>query len=358
MTQPNPENKRPVPGLTRREFIKTTAAGAAMIYAAPLLAPVSSWASQSVVASVHNTGLVAGDGALSKTAARQSVDKALALLTQKENLKDAWQAVFPHLKETDTIGLKVNCISTKCPTHPEVSYALAQSLIDNLGVNPNNIIIWDRAGSELAKTGYTLNESNTGVRCLGTVLKHSFPRQILRRKQDEKGGIGYDKTQPIDVGEGLTSNLSKILTRMCTYLINVPVLKDHSLAGVTLSMKNHYGSIDNPMNCHGASCDPYIAKMNAAPQIREKTKLFLCDAAIGVSKGGPRGAPDFQPGLVLAAFDPVALDFTGLQLINAKRKENGEDPVTDMAVHIKTAQSLGLGTCDPANIILKEARIG
>jgi uncharacterized protein (DUF362 family) len=52
------------------------------------------------------------------------------------------------------------------------------------------------------------------------------------------------------MGNGQTSHLSKILTRMCTYLVNVPVLKDHGKVGITLSLKNHYGTIDNPMDCH------------------------------------------------------------------------------------------------------------
>lgn len=356
MTSPLPEDTHPIPGITRREFIKTTAAGAVMTCAAPALA----WGSDtgSRVASVYNSGLVTADGRLSKSEARQSVDRALALITQKENMTDAWQAVFPNLREQDTIGLKINCISRKCPTHPEIAYGIAQSLVDNLGINPNNLIIWDRTGSELEKAGYTLNRTDSGIRCFGTVEKFSIPRWIMNTMQDEEGGIGYDKTRPIDSGAGVTSHLTRIITGMCTYLINVPVLKDHSLAGVTLSLKNHYGSIDNPRDCHGNHCDPYIAKMNTAPQIREKTRLFLCDAALGVSRGGPRGAPDFEPGRVLASFDPVALDYTGLTLINARRDENGTEPVTDMARHIRTAQSMGLGTCDPEKIILTEARIG
>lgn len=344
-------------GLTRREFIRTTAAGTGMICAGPA---ALAWGgdAKSRVAQVHHPGLVTEKGGLDKAAARQCVDKAVCLLTGRDNTKAAWQTVFPHLKKTDTIGLKVNCINRKCPTHPEISYAVAQSLVDNLGINPNSVIIWDRTESELRKTGYVLNSSDTGVRCLGTVRKFSIPRWVINRKQDETGGIGYDTTQPIDVGQGLTANLTRILTEMCTFLINVPVLKDHRLAGVTLSLKNHYGSIDIPRDCHGDFCDPYIAKINAAPQIREKTKLFLMDAAMGVSEGGPRGAPDFMPQKVLASFDPVALDYTGMTLINARRRDKGEDPVTGMAVHIRTAQSEGLGTCNPENIILKEARLG
>jgi uncharacterized protein (DUF362 family) len=334
--------------ITRRQFIKTTAAGAVAIYTVPDL--VFGNELKSRVVHVGHAGLVNPDGMVNKKNARQSVDTALKLLTQKENIKDAWQTIFPEYKTGETIGLKVNCVNRKCPTHPEIAYSIADSVIETMGLDPNHIIIWDRTNSELKKGGYTLNNSEKGIRCFGTVEKFSIPRWLINKPQNESGGIGYDKTLKVDVGKGVSSHLSKILTRMCTYLINVPVLKDHGIAGVTLSLKNHYGSIDNPRDCHTNSCDPFAAKINATAAIRDKTKLILLDAAYGVYEGGPRGAPQWQHKSILASTDPVALDAMGMEIINAKRKENNEDPVTGMASHIQTAASLGLGKSDPKMI--------
>lgn len=346
------------PYLTRRQFIKSTVAGAAAIYLAPSLAmglDDSGRAGKSRVVRVRHENLINPDEQVNIRHARQCVDEALLMLTQKKEMKEAWTQIFPNLKPEDTIGLKVNCISRKCPTHPEIAYSLAQSMIDALDINPNNIIIWDRTISELKKTGYTINQSKKGIRCMGTVESFSVVRWIMNMDQDESEGIGYDNRLSVDVGEGVSSHLSNILTRMCTYLINVPVLKDHSLAGITLSLKNHFGTIDNPRDCHPNYCDPFIAKLNATPQIRDKTKLVVCDAAFGVYEGGPRGAPQWQPKSVLAATDPVALDYTGMLMINGQRKKNDLDPVTHMAVHLKTAESLGLGTCNPKKIAYKES---
>ena len=343
--------------LTRRQFIKSTAAGAAAIYLAPSMAlglDTSNNTMKSRVVRVRHENLINPDERVNIQHARRSVDQALLMLTQKEGMKDAWAQIFPNLKSEDTIGLKVNCVSGKCPTHPEIAYSLAQSMIDALGINPNNIIIWDRTTSELKKTGYTINQSKKGIRCMGTVESFSVIRWILNADQDESGAIGYDKNLSIDVGEGISTHLSNILTRMCTYLINVPVLKDHELAGITLSLKNHFGTIVNPRDCHPNYCDPFIARLNATPQIRDKTKLVLCDAAFGVYEGGPRGAPQRQPKSALAATDPVALDYTGMQMINSEREKNDLNPVTAMAVHLKTAQALNLGTCNPKKIALKE----
>jgi uncharacterized protein (DUF362 family) len=302
------------------------------------------------VVSVKHERLFAPDQGISAAHARQSVDATIMALAGKRRIEEAWPHFFPDLKSSDTIGLKVNCINRKCPSHPEVVYAIAESLVASLEINPNDIIIWDRATSELEKAGYTINRSNKGIRCFGTVENFSIGRWIINAKQSESGGIGYDPDLPIDVGEGTTSHLSRIITRMCTYLINVPVLKDHSLAGITMSLKNHFGSIDNPRDCHGNRCDPFVANIYACDQIRQKTRLIVCDAAYGVYDGGPRGAPQWQPKSIMAATDPVALDFTGMEIIDTMRRQNDLAPVNDLAVHLKTAQSLGLGTCNPKRI--------
>ncbi|MBT3176849.1 MAG: DUF362 domain-containing protein [Desulfobacula sp.] len=343
---------------TRREFIKSTAVGATVVYLAPSLAFGSDTGFNDIksrVVNVFHPKLITLDDQIHAQSVRQCVDETLLLLTQKKDIKDAWMQIFPDLKEKDTISLKVNCVNRKCPTHPQITYAIAESMINSFGMNPNNIIIWDRTTSELKKTGYTINETDKGIRCFGTVKSFSVPRWLINANQDESDGIGYDKSQPIDVGNGETSHLSKILTQMSTYMINVPVLKDHGKAGITLSLKNHYGTIDNPHDLHANYCDPFVGKINAAPQIKEKTKLIICDAAFGIYKGGPLGAPQWKHNSILASTDPVALDYTGMQIINAQRKKHNLDMVTQKAIHVKTAQTLGLGTSDPDKILLKES---
>lgn len=339
---------------TRRDFIKTTTVGATAAYLSPSLAFGAGAESKSRVVSVRHAGLIDSEEQVHPLNARLSVDKALLLLTEKTDIKDAWRQIFPDLKEKDTISLKVNCLNRKCPTHPQITYAIAESMIDSFGMNPNNIIIWDRTTSELKKNGYTINETDKGVRCFGTVKNFSIPRWMINSNQDETDGIGYDRSQPIDIGNGEVSHLSKILTQMSTYMINVPVLKDHGTAGITLSLKNHFGTIDNPHNLHGNYCEPFISKLNATPQIKEKTRLIICDAAFGVYDGGPLGAPQWKQNSILASTDPVALDYTGLQIINAQRKKNDYGVATRKAVHVKNSHHLGLGTSDPDNILLNE----
>ena len=49
---------------------------------------------------------------------------------------------------------------------------------------------------------------------------------------------------------------SKILTRECAMVINLPILKDHSMAGVTFAMKNMYGVVDRPQACMPTAATP------------------------------------------------------------------------------------------------------
>ena len=126
---------------TRREFIKTTAVGPTAAYLAPTLEFGADDGIKSRVVSVRHAGLINSDDQVHPLNARLSVEQALLLLTEKTDIKDVWMQIFPDLKEKDTISLKVNCVNQKCPTHPQISYAIADSIIDSFGMNPNNIII-------------------------------------------------------------------------------------------------------------------------------------------------------------------------------------------------------------------------
>jgi hypothetical protein len=118
------------------------------------------------------------------------------------------------------------------------------------------------------------------------------------------------------------------------------------MAGVTLALKNHFGSIDRPSDLHGRANDgcPGIAEVNRQPVIRDQTRLVLIDATFATDHSGLGGRPDFAPMSLILATDPVAADAVGQQMINAERSRAGRDPID--AEHIRQAQALGLGVAD------------
>ena len=153
------------------------------------------------------------------------------------------------------------------------------------------------------------------------------------------------------------SLVSRTLTRTCDAVINVPVLKDHGIAGVTMALKNLFGAIHNPNKYHGNVGDPYVADVFMLPPIRQKVRLTVCDAMTAQYDGGPSYMPQWTwpfHGLLVAA-DPVALDAVGWQIIERKRAEKGMPPLKALhrePVYIRTAADARhrLGTNDPARI--------
>ena len=100
-------------------------------------------------------------------------------------------------------------------TRPELVEAICERL-QQAGIRAGEIVVWDRDSDELERAGFHLSTEANRVQCLGT----------------DRAGYEQDLASFGSVG----SRLSKILTQRTHVLINVPVLKDHDGAGVTLSL--------------------------------------------------------------------------------------------------------------------------
>jgi uncharacterized protein (DUF362 family) len=131
-------------------------------------------------------------------------------------------------------------------------------------------------------------------------------------------------------------------------MINLPVLKNHVLAGVTLSLKNlAFGVLNNNGRLHINQCDPFIAEACAMPEVKGKLRLNILDAIEACFDGGPvprTANQKWRPEMLYVATDMVALDFVAAQVIDAKRREKGLFPAMRMATHIATAAKMKLGT--------------
>lgn len=324
---------------TRREFLKQTAATAAGIYGlgglAPGLASAAGKDGKSRVVIARSPGLIVNSqGMLNGKLVEKVLGDAMVRLTGAANAEAAWKGLF---SPKDVVGIKVNCLFGRAAsTRPEVAMAVAAGL-QTAGVKPENIIIWDRSSHDLIKAGYTICKEPGKVQCYGT--DGDYEPEATRQGS-------------------FNGRLAKILTQKITALVNVPILKDHGMSGITLAMKNHYGSFHNPGAHHGNHCDPYCADANAVPVIREKTRLIVADLVKPICNGGPGlNSPEHQwdyKGLMVG-FDPVATDTVGLQIIEEKRKEFGL-PTLEQAgrpvLKLASAAARGLGTNDLAKIEL------
>jgi uncharacterized protein (DUF362 family) len=292
---------------SRREFIKGAATGALLLgsqsklgLAGMLDQHAETGKSRVVVArdaALHGQGTQ-----LDEKRVLALLDRAIAAYTGDDHPVEAWRRIVPQDK---VIGLKVNGLGGRgISTHLALVLAICERL-QQAGVKPGNILVWDRTARDLQACGLTINTDPSRVRCFGSDV------------------AGYEE-QPVAFGSA-NVKLAKILTRECDMVINLPILKDHELAGVTFSMKNMYGVIQRPDQLHSHNCNPGVADLNRISAIREKVRFTIGDAMSSVYDGGPGFRPErlWYPNTLIVGEDRVAVDHTAWQMIERKRAEAG-----------------------------------
>lgn len=259
----------------------------------------------------------------------QMLDAGLSTLTDIPDVIAVWRTLFD---QWERVLLKVNCIAYNGPTQPAVTYAVAQRL-QEAGLAAENILIFDRTDGELASAGYNLNDGGSGIQCrgnrgTGSQAALSQATVSFYREFDEYSAI-----------------------------VNIPTPKQHSGAGISVALKNHYGSVDRPGALHGSWCNPAIAELNAQANIQAKTRLIV-GAALNVSPVDWN--QPVRENALLLSFDPVALDTVARDILVRQRQSLGLSAgyVIEGALHLQTAQSLGLGATDVAAIDLREVTLG
>ena len=262
------------------------------------------------------------------------LDRAVAAFYGVDSPLDAWKKI---VRPGEVVGLKVNCLSGKGgSTHVALVEAICERL-QQAGIRARDILIWDRLNSDLESAGFRIQSSGSRIRCLGNDT------------------LGYEGELLAYGAAG--SLMSKALTQVCDAVINLPVLKDHGIAGVTMALKNMFGAIHNPNKYHSNAGNPYVADVYMLPPIRQKVRLAICDAITAQYEGGPSYMPQWSwpfNGLLVAR-DPVALDATGWRIIERKRAEKGMKSLKDagrVPAYIATAADgrHRIGTDDPQRI--------
>jgi uncharacterized protein (DUF362 family) len=173
------------------------------------------------------------------------------------------------------------------------------------------------------------------------------------------------------------SYVSKVVATQVNKIINLPVLKHHQSAGVTITLKNmSHGFVNNVNRSHLTptlnACGVFIPSVVNLPVIREKVVLHIVDGVKASYHGGPGGKPRYiwEHKTMYFGTDPVALDKTGWRAIDAKRQQVGMAPIAlskpdkdstflnCQVEHIEIAGMLQLGEFDDSKINVKRIRLG
>ena len=132
-----------------------------------------------------------------------------------------------------------------------------------------------------------------------------------------------------------------------SFLISVPVLKAHSLAGVTLTMKNMIGLAPPAHYQQGGNWKKASFHQRIQEAVFDLNRyrcpdFTLLDATIGMQEAhlwGPTCDP--PPNLLAAGFDPVAVDSYGCGLLGIKWDSIG---------HVRMAHGV-LGSAVPLTLV-------
>ncbi|MCX6575083.1 MAG: DUF362 domain-containing protein [Candidatus Aminicenantes bacterium] len=281
--------------ISRRQFIKN--ASVAVIGTTLLLsgqetsAPPKSDKSRVIL--VRDPNVLDENGNPKYTLVQEMLDKAIVALTGKPDPLSAWKTI---IKPDDIVGIKNN----RWPylrTTAEVENSIKKRIME-VGVK----------------------ESSIGVDDLNVLQNPIFQK--------------------------------------ATALINARPMRSHHWAGVGSLIKNYIMFIPEPISIHGDSCAD-LASIWELPVVKGKTRLNVL--VMFTPQFHSFGPHSFNPkyvwkyyGLMLG-FDPVAVDATGLRIIEAIRREYfAEDrPLNPPAKHIAIADSkYHLGTSDPDKIEL------
>jgi len=283
--------------ITRRKLLKDStlaAIGASLFFTSPMkIYGKSRQGNLSRVVLIRDKNILDENGNVNKALLEKMLDEGLVKLTGMKFREDAWAQIF---KPNDVLGIKTN-VWTHLPTPRELENLLKEKAI-GMGVIPEKISINDR-----------------GV-----------------------------KNDPV--------------FQKSTALINVRPMRTHNWSGVGSLLKNYITFAEDLPAYHPDSCAD-LAKLHNLPVTKGKTRLNILVMFTPLFHGvGPHHYNKKYVwnyyGLIMG-FDPVAVDSTGLRILQAKRKEYfGEDqPLNPPAKHIMLADTRHkLGTADPGKIEL------
>jgi hypothetical protein len=281
--------------ISRRQFIKSASAAAIgttlLLSGQETTAPIKSGRSRVVL--VRDLNVLDENGNPQYAVVEEMLDAGIKALTGMPDPQSAWKTI---IKPDDIVGIKNN----RWPylrTTAEVENTIKKRIIE-VGVKEANISVDD----------------------LGVLQNPVFQK--------------------------------------ATALINARPMRSHHWAGVGSLIKNYIMFIPEPITIHPDSCADLASIWNL-PVVKGKTRLNVL--VMFTPQFHSFGPHSFNPkyvwkyyGLMLG-FDPVAVDATGLRIIEAIRREYfaEERPLNPPAKHIAIADSkYHLGTADPQKIEL------
>ena len=325
--------------------------------------------------------------------ARGMVDRAILKLTSASDLGTAWSRLG--VTPDDVVGIKITTMGGPGnSTHRPIIQAICDGL-QAAGVPLSHIIVWDKMRDDLVAAGFPpsrATDDHVGIASVfpgtgydpNTFYKNEILGQLIwgdsefiqrdnALEQEAQEAVGQktlgggngsvtalgDSSDPLDTSNiPQTSNKSyyaNLITKICTKIINVPVLTDNAPIGINGCMGSlALASVDNNRRFQGDPTygDPAICEILNQDFMRRKVIIHILDAMVAQYAGGPTFNPLFTQsiGAIYVSRDPVAIDSLVVPRMERWRRAAHVDPIGRAAAYIHDASSYNLGTDDPSRI--------
>ena len=275
--------------------------------------------------------------------ARTMLERVMTELTGETDIN---KAMARYIHKDDKVAIKMNGIAGQTgatmATNKEIILPIVAAVMA-VGVPAANIVVYEQYNSFF--NGTRVNAKN-------------LPPGVLTAIHANK-----DATMPEIKVLGIRTKFVRPLTE-ATAVINVALIKDHSICGYTGCLKNMtHGSTINPHDFHAHNASPQIAALYAQDVVKSRVRLHITDGFKLIYDQGPldknpeRRVPHDA---VYATTDPVAMDIIGWGEVEKWRKNKGLPTLAKAGrepTYIRVAGELGLGVADKEQIRMREVTL-
>jgi uncharacterized protein (DUF362 family) len=302
------------------------------------------------------------------------VNDAVMSVTGEGSVAAAWGSL---VRPADIVGIKVSANGAPLfSTRPAVVQAIVNGLRE-AGVSADHIVVWDREEELLKRAGFhsrvgdyrvlwsegnydpqvALSSPVSGQLIYGDLF---FVGKNLPNLKEELKPEENNKKRGLPANISNESHVSKVLTKVVTKVINVPVLADNIYCGLSGAMFNM--TVQNVDNWRRLVQPPdegeSIPEMYSDPRISQKIVLTIMDGLVAAYAGAPFGDANYAIhfGTIYASKDPVAIDAVASKQLDKWRVDAKMDPVSKTAKYVETAAAMQLGNAEPGRIEIRDVR--
>ena len=282
---------------------------------------------------------------ISQPAVDRMVSRSLRALSSATSDTAAWKAIFEYHNRTtgrgdhgyrggEKIAVKINCNNAyegyadadgQIDQSPQTVFAVVEQLVRSAGVPPELITVYEATRVVPNRVFDPVHTAYPKVRFVDSAGDGTNGRYPV---EYQKGTLPYSIPDP-KVGKDLPRCVVE-----ATYLVNLTLVKGHPTTGVTLTAKNHYGTVDvrdhsDYVNSHShplATYHPFV-DMIGAKELGAKTVLFMLDGLYGIRDVNDNVAEHahwtqlFRGEWLASTFlslDPIAIDSVGLDFLRSE----------------------------------------